>query len=94
MALKVTGEQLIKEWEEAGKKMAEAQEHYHKIDDLLKRYTVETGKNLVHCDKCGKLMFENPSEDFGKGNFLHWNFCSDACREVYWRGAPAPEASR
>jgi hypothetical protein len=50
---------------------------------------VETRKALVHCDKCEKLMFENPSEDFGgkKGNFLHWNFCSDACREAYWHGS-------
>ncbi len=91
MAIKVTGEQLLKEWEEAGKKLSEAQKHYQKIDEILKRYCAETKRSLVHCDNCGKIMFENPSEDFGKGNFLHWNFCSNSCREFYWRGTTRPK---
>jgi len=94
-ALKVTGDQLIKEWEESSAKLAEAQEHFQKMDELIKRYCVETGKALVHCDKCEKLIFENPSEDFGgKGNFLHWNFCCDACREAYWSGSKSKQKEK
>jgi len=33
-ALKVTGDQLIKEWEESSAKLAEAQEHFQKMDEL------------------------------------------------------------
>lgn len=63
-----------------------------KIVHLLKKYEVDTSKNVYECHTCNKLFnwndnsfwYGNYTTDFNKGNsILH--FCSNECKGKHKR---------
>ncbi|HEV8290172.1 MAG TPA: hypothetical protein VGQ00_04460 [Candidatus Norongarragalinales archaeon] len=66
-------DKMLQEWETARKA-------FYSVDDKLNAHCAQTGKAVVTCDNCGRLMFKNKA---AKEPTLSLDFCGSKCRNDY-----------